>query len=50
MIISIDGNKVGSVRDYQDVLDTLRPEEEVLVIVKRGVEMVRIRITPRARK
>ena len=49
MIISIDGNKIGSVRDYHDVLDTLRPEEEVLVIVKRGVEMVRIRITPRAR-
>ncbi len=50
MIVSIDGNKIGSVRDYARVLETLRPDEEVLMIVKRGVEMVRIRITPRAKK
>lgn len=50
MIVSIDGNKIGSVRDYARVLDSLRPDDEVLVIVKRGVEMVRIPITPRAEK
>lgn len=50
MIVSIDGNKIGSVRDYDGVLETLRPDEEVLMIVKRGVEMVRMRITPRAKK
>ena len=50
MIVSIDGNKIGSVRDYNEVLETLRPEEEILMIVKRGVEMVRIPITPRAKK
>lgn len=50
MIVSIDGNKIGSVRDYAQVLETLRPEEEVLLIVKRGVELLRIRITPRVKK
>lgn len=49
MIISIGGNKIGTVKDYANVLETLRPDEEVLMIVKRGVEMVRIRITPRAK-
>ena len=50
MIVSLDGNKIGSVRDYARVLETLRPDEEVLMIVKRGVEMVRISITPRKKK
>lgn len=50
MIVSIAGNKIGSVKDYANVIETLRPKEEVLMIVKRGVEMVRIRITPRAKK
>lgn len=50
MIVSIDGNKIGNVKDYARILETLRPEEEVLMIVKRGVEMVRIHITPRVKK
>ncbi len=50
MIVSLDGNKIGNVRDYKNVLDSLRPDEEVLMIVKRGVEMVRIPIVPRAKK
>ena len=50
MIVSLDGNQIGSVRDYTRVLEALRPDEEILMIVKRGVEMVRIPITPRAKK
>lgn len=50
MIVSIGGDKVGNVRDYARVLDALRPGEEVLMIVKRGVEMVRVRITPQTKK
>ena len=46
MIIAIAGNKVGSVRDYNSVIEELRPGEEILMIVKRGVEILRIRITP----
>jgi serine protease Do len=50
MIVSIGGKKIGSVRDYARVLETLRPDEEVLMIVKRGIEMIRIRIMPRVKK
>ena len=50
LIISIDGNKIGDVRQYQQVVDQLVPGEEVLMIVKRGQEILRIRITPREKK
>ncbi len=50
MIVSIAGNQIGSVKDYSKVVETLRPDEEVLMIVKRGVEILRIRITPRVKK
>lgn len=50
MIIAIAGNKIGSVRDYNSTVETLRPDEEILMIVKRGVEILRIRITPTAKK
>lgn len=49
MVVSIAGNKIGSVKDYAQVLKMLRPDEEVLVIVKRGAELLRIRVTPRAK-
>lgn len=49
MIVAIAGNKIGSVKDYKAVLETLRPDEEVLMMVKRGVDVLRIRITPRAK-
>ena len=50
MIVSIAGNKIGSVRDYAATLEKLRPDEEVLMIVKRGVRMVRLHVTPRIKK
>ena len=50
MIVSIAGEKIGNLKDYAEALKFLRPEEEVLMIVKRGVEMVRVRITPRLKK
>lgn len=50
MIVSIAGEKIGNLKDYAEALKSLRPEEEVLMIVKRGVEMVRVRITPRLKK
>jgi serine protease Do len=50
MIVSIAGSKIGSVKDYEQALETLRPDEEVLMMVKRGVEVLRIRITPRVQK
>lgn len=50
MIVSIDGQKIGSVQDYEAALDQLTPGTEVLVIVKRGSELVRARMTPRAKE
>jgi len=50
MIIAIAGQKIGSVKEYLDMVETLRPEEEILVIVKRGREIVRARVTPRVKK
>ncbi len=46
LIVTIGGEKVGSVREYEDVIGTLRPGEEVLFIVKRGVEIERIVVRP----
>ena len=50
MIVSIAGEKIGNLKDYAESLKSLRAEEEVLMIVKRGVEMVRVRIAPRLKK
>ncbi|MDA7859101.1 S1C family serine protease [Mariniblastus sp.] len=50
MIVSIAGEKIGNLKDYAESLTSLRPEEEVLMIVKRGVEMMRVRIAPRLKK
>lgn len=50
MIISIDGNKIGNNKDFEETLDKLVPGEEVLMIVKRGRELVRVRIAPREKK
>lgn len=50
LVVTINGEKVGSIRQYEDVVSTLTPGEEVLIIVKRGTELVRVPITPRAKK
>ena len=50
MIVSIAGKKIGNLKDYAEALKSLRPEEEVLMMVKRGVEIVRVRIAPRLKK
>lgn len=50
MIVSIAGKKIGNLKDYAESLKFLRPEEEVLMMVKRGVEIVRVRIAPRLKK
>lgn len=50
MIVSMAGTKIGNVKDYQAVLETLRPDEEILIMVKRGGDIIRTRMTPRAKK
>ncbi|MEM9942554.1 MAG: S1C family serine protease [Planctomycetota bacterium] len=49
MVVSIAGNKIGSVKDYERAIKELRPDEEILIMVKRGTKIVRIRMTPVAK-
>ena len=50
MIVAIAGEKIGSVKEYLNIVETLRPDEEILIIVKRGLEIVRARVTPGLKK
>lgn len=50
MIVSLGGEKIGNRKEYQVALDRLRPGEEIIIIVKRGTEFLRIPITPKIRK
>ncbi len=50
LIITIAGKKVGTVNQYSEVVSSLTPGDEVLIIVKRGVEMLRIPIIPREKE
>jgi serine protease Do len=50
MIITIAGEKIGTVKDYQEAIESLVADQEVLIIVKRGRELIRIPITPTAVK
>jgi len=50
MIVAIAGQKIGSVKEYLNMVETLRPEEEILIIVKRGIDLIRVRLTPRVKK
>ena len=49
LLISIAGEKIGNIRDYQAALKTLRPDEEAIVVVKRGATLMRVTIVPAAK-
>ncbi len=49
LIITIAGEKIGSVKDYDSVAENLVADQEILIIVKRGDELFRIPITPKAK-
>ncbi len=50
LIISIAGEKIGNVREYTNVVDNLPIGQEVIVIVKRGTQLLRLPIIPREKK
>ena len=50
LIISIGGEKIGSVKEYEQALRTLAADQEVIIVVKRGIELVRQPITPVEKK
>jgi serine protease Do len=50
LIVSMGGEKIGSIRDYERVLPTLTVGSESILVVKRGQELLRLPITPVAQK
>lgn len=50
MIITIAGEKIGSVKEYNAAVENLIADQEILIIVKRGSELLRIPITPTAKE
>jgi serine protease Do len=46
LIISINGETVANVGEYNEILDTLVAEQEVVIVVKRRKDLVRLMITP----
>ena len=50
MIVSLGETKTGTVKAYEEALESLSPEEEIFIIIKRGREVLRIAITPTEKK
>ena len=50
MIVSLGGTKVGSVKEYLNAEEELTAGETITIIVKRGLEIIRLQITPQEKK
>lgn len=50
LIVSIGGEKIGTVRDYQQVAERLEAGQEVIIVVKRGLELLRLPVVPVEKK
>ena len=50
MIVSLGGMTVSSVKEYQKAEKELTAGETITIIVKRGIEIIRLQITPREKK
>jgi len=50
VIVSINGEKIASVKDFQETLKTLVVGEEVLLIYKRANDLVRQKLVPVAKR
>jgi serine protease Do len=50
LIVTMNGEKIGSVRQYEEFVETLVPDQEVLIVVKRGVELLRVPVVAGAAK
>lgn len=46
LIVSIDGEKIGNVKDFDEAAKKMKAGQEVLVIYKRGSKLVRARLIP----
>ena len=50
LLISLAGEKIGNVRDYQRAVENLQPGQDAIVVVKRGTELLRLTIVPVAKE
>ncbi len=50
LIITIAGEKVGTIIEYEAAVSKLFPGEEVLIVVKRGSKILQVPITPEEKK
>lgn len=50
LIVSIGGEKIGTVRDYLQVAERLEAGQEVIIVVKRGLELLRLPVVPVEKK
>ena len=50
LIVAVDGVQVGTVQEYQKVVDRLVPGVEVVLVLKRGSKLLRMEITPQEKK
>ena len=46
LLISLAGEKIGNVKDYQRAVDDLKPGQNAIIVVKRGSELLRLSIVP----
>ena len=50
LIISIAGETIANINDYGEVVDTLVPNEEIVIVVKRRNDLLRLKIIPMAKQ
>ena len=50
LIVSIDGQAVRNASSYAEIVDTLKPGEEITIVIKRRNQVIPIKITPIAKK
>ena len=50
LVVSLAGKTVGSVKEYQSAVKELVSGEAVTIIIKRGLEIIRLQITPQEKK
>ncbi len=50
LIVALDGVQIGTVQEYQKVVDRLKPGVEVPIVFKRGSKLQRMEITPGEKK
>ncbi len=50
LLISLAGEKIGNVKDYELAIENLVPGQDAIIVVKRGTELLRLSIVPAAKE